>query len=410
MQLQGKRVKIKVKGRIFEGIVMPSFTDCLVLKLDNGYNVGFKDYEILEVIEEKVIEVPAPKIEKRENLPNVKIISTGGTIASRVDYKTGAVTSQFTAEEIVGDVPELLEVCNVDAMLLYNILSENMKPEHWIKLAREVYRSIKEYDGVIVTHGTDTMHYTASALSFMLSTPVPIVFVGAQRSSDRPSSDAAMNLFCAAKTATSDLGEVVIVMHGSTSDEFCYIHRGVKVRKCHTSSRDAFKSINFPPLGRVDYPSGNIKWFVEDRFKRNEREPELKDKLEEKVALIKFFPGLTPDILEYYYEKGYKGFVLEGTGLGHVSTDWIETIKRIADDALIVMTSQCLWGRVCCRVYDTGRYLLKAGVIEGEDMLPEVALVKIMWLLGNYDLEEAKKLVKKNLVGEITSTTKFYNF
>jgi len=170
------------------------------------------------------------------------------------------------------------------------------------------------------------------------------------------------------------------------------------------------KSINFPPLGRVDYPSGNIKWFVEDRFKRNEREPELKDKLEEKVALIKFFPGLTPDILEYYYEKGYKGFVLEGTGLGHVSTDWIETIKRIADDALIVMTSQCLWGRVCCRVYDTGRYLLKAGVIEGEDMLPEVALVKIMWLLGNYDLEEAKKLVKKNLVGEITSTTKFYNF
>ncbi|HIP25570.1 MAG TPA: Glu-tRNA(Gln) amidotransferase subunit GatD [Archaeoglobus profundus] len=410
MQLQGKRVKIKAKGRIFEGIVMPSFTDCLVLKLDNGYNVGFKDYEILEVIEEKVIEVPAPKIEKRENLPNVKIISTGGTIASRVDYKTGAVTSQFTAEEIVGDVPELLEVCNVDAMLLYNILSENMKPEHWIKLAREVYRSIKEYDGVIVTHGTDTMHYTASALSFMLSTPVPIVFVGAQRSSDRPSSDAAMNLFCAAKTATSDLGEVVIVMHGSTSDEFCYIHRGVKVRKCHTSSRDAFKSINFPPLGRVDYPSGNIKWFVEDRFKRNEREPELKDKLEEKVALIKFFPGLTPDILEYYYEKGYKGFVLEGTGLGHVSTDWIETIKRIADDALIVMTSQCLWGRVCCRVYDTGRYLLKAGVIEGEDMLPEVALVKIMWLLGNYDLEEAKKLVKKNLVGEITSTTKFYNF
>ncbi len=408
MELQGKRVRIKAKGRIFEGIVMPSFTDCLVLKLDNGYNVGFKDYEVVEVIEEKHIAVPTPKLEKREGLPSVKIISTGGTIASKVDYRTGAVTSQFTAEEIAGDVPELLEICNVDAMLLYNILSENMTPQNWIELAREVYDSIKKgYDGIIITHGTDTMHYTASALAFMLRTPVPVVLVGAQRSSDRPSSDAAMNLFCAAKAATSDLGEVVVVMHGTTSDDFCYIHRGVKVRKCHTSRRDAFKSINFPPLGKVDYPSGEITWFVKDRFRRNERDLELRDRLEDKVVLIKFFPGMKPDILDYYYDNGYRGFVLEGTGLGHVSTTWIDTIKRIAEDSLVVMTSQCLWGRICDRVYDTGRYLLKAGVIEGEDMLPEVALVKVMWLLGNYDLEEAKKLVKVNLVGEITPTTKY---
>ncbi len=406
LELQGKRVRIRAKGRIFEGIVMPSFTDCLVLKLDNGYNVGFKDYELIEVIEERPIRFPAPKLEKREGLPNVKIISTGGTIASRVDYRTGAVTSQFTAEEIAGDVPELLEVCNVDAMLLYNILSENMKPKNWIELAREVYSSIKKgYDGVIITHGTDTMHYTASALAFMLSTPVPVVLVGAQRSSDRPSSDAAMNLFCAAKAATSDLGEVVVVMHGTTSDEFCYIHRGVKVRKCHTSRRDAFKSINFPPLGRVDYPSGRITWYVENRFKRGERDLKLMDRLYEKVTLVKFYPGMDPDILRWYYDRGYRGFVIEGTGLGHVSTEWIEVIKEISDDSLMVMTSQCLWGRICDRVYDTGRYLLRAGVIEGEDMLPEVALVKVMWLLGNYDLEEAKRLVKVNLVGEITPTT-----
>ncbi len=408
MDIVGKRVRVKAKGRIFEGIVMPSFTDCLVLKLDNGYNVGFKDYEILEVVEEKTISFPTPKLERREGLPSVKIISTGGTIASKVDYRTGAVTSQFTAEEIAGDVPELLDICNVDAMLLYNILSENMKPQNWIELAREVYSSIKKgYDGIIITHGTDTMHYTASALAFMLSTPVPVVLVGAQRSSDRPSSDAAMNLFCAAKTAISDLGEVVVVMHATTSDDYCYIHRGVKVRKCHTSRRDAFKSINFPPLGKVDYPSGEIAWFVEERFRRNERELELRDRLYDKVVLIKFFPGLKPDVLEYYYDKGYRGFVLEGTGLGHVATDWIDTIRRISEDSLVVMTSQCLWGRICDRVYDTGRYLLKAGVIEGEDMLPEVALVKVMWLLGNYDLEEAKKLVKVNLVGEITPTTKY---
>ncbi len=404
----GKRVKIRAKGRIFEGIVMPSFTDKLVLKLDNGYNVGFKDYEILEVYEEEFKLPPPPKVEWKEGLPNVKVISTGGTIASKVDYRTGAVTSQFSAEEIVSDIPELAEICKIDATLLYNILSENMKPEYWIELAREVYRSLKkDYEGVIITHGTDTMHYSSAALSFMVSTPKPVVFVGAQRSSDRPSSDAAINMICAARTALSDLGEVVVVMHGTTSDDFCYIHRGVKVRKNHTSRRDAFQSVNYPPLGKVSYPDGKIEWLA-DRFRRGERELKLKDKLEKRVVLIKFFPGLSPEILDFYYDKGYRGFVIEGTGLGHVSTDWVETIKKIADDSLVVMTSQCLWGRVCDRVYDTGRYLLQAGVIEGEDMLPEVALVKVMWLLGNYNLEEAKELVKKNLVGEINENLQFY--
>ncbi len=404
----GKRVKIRAKGRIFEGIAMPSPTGSFVLKLDNGYNVGFLDYEILEVRETERFEEKLD-LSRNPDLPDIKIISTGGTIASKVDYNTGAVTSQFTAEEIVGDVPEVAEICNVDAMLLYNILSENMKVQHWIELAREVYSSLKKYEGVIITHGTDTMAYTASALAFMLSTPKPIVLVGAQRSSDRPSSDAAMNLFCAAKAATSDLGEVVVVMHATTSDDYCYIHRGVKVRKCHTSRRDAFKSINYPPLGRVDYPSGKIEWFAE-RYRRDERELKLRDKMEEKVILVKFFPGLKPDILDFYHEKGYRGFVVEGTGLGHVSTDWLDTLKRICEDSVVVMTSQCLWGRICDRVYDTGRYLLKAGVIEGEDMLPEVALVKLMWLLGNYSVEEARELVKENLVGEITPSTRYEVF
>ena len=405
-EIVGKKVKIKAKGRIFEGIVMPSTTGSLVLKLNNGYNVGFVDYEVIEV-EDLERREEKPPIFKNPKLPNVKIISTGGTIASKVDYRTGAVTSQFTAEEIVGDVPELAEICNVDACLLYNILSENMKVEHWVKLAREVYKSLKKYEGVIVTHGTDTMAYTASALAFMLSTPKPVVFVGAQRSSDRPSSDAAMNLVCSALTATSDLGEVVVVMHATTSDDYCYIHRAVKVRKCHTSRRDAFKSINYPPLGKVIYDTRKITW-IADRIRRNEKELSIKDRMEEKVVLIKFFPGLKPDILEYYYSKGYRGFVLEGTGLGHVSTDWIDTLRKVTEDSLVVMTSQCLWGRICNRVYDTGRYLLKAGVVEGEDMLPEVALVKLMWLLGNYELEEARELVRKNIVGEITSSTRYW--
>jgi len=404
----GKRVRIRAKGKIFEGVVMPSFTGNLVLKLDNGYNAGFKEYELIEVLEDVRLPAQKAQIAKREDLPNVKIISTGGTIASRVDYRTGAVTSQFTAEEIVSDVPEIAEICNVDAELLYNILSENMKPRNWIELARRVYDALKEYDGVIITHGTDTMHYSASALAFMLSTPKPVVFVGAQRSSDRPSSDAAMNLLCSAKLSLGDIGEVLVCMHGSTSDEFCFAHRGVKVRKMHTSRRDAFQSINARPVARIDYPSLNVEW-LSWRYRRGERELRLSDRLEEKVVLIKFFPGLGSDILEYFHSKGYHGFVIEGTGLGHVSTDWIETLRSICEDSVVVMTSQCLHGRICDRVYDTGRDLLKAGVIEGEDMLPEVALTKLMFLLGNYSLEEAKELVRKNLVGEIEPRTAYWH-
>lgn len=404
--LTGKRVRIKAKGRIFEGIVMPSFTGSLVLKLDNGYNAGFREYELLEVLEDFRTQRTKIEIKKREDIPNVKIISTGGTIASRVDYRTGAVTSQFTAEEIVSDVPEISEICNIDAELLYNILSENMKPINWIELARRVYEAVKRYEGVIITHGTDTMQYSASAISFMVSTPKPVVFVGAQRSSDRPSSDAVMNLLCSAKLAVSDVGEVLVCMHGSTSDDFCYAHRGVKVRKMHTSRRDAFQSINAKPVAKIDYPSLSIQW-LSWRFRRGERELKIADRLEEKVVLIKFFPGLKSDIIDYYYSKGYRGFVIEGTGLGHVSTDWIDTLRKICDDSIVVMTSQCLHGRICDRVYDTGRDLLNSGVIEGEDMLPEVALIKLMFLLGNYSLEEAKRLVKKNFVGEIEARTNY---
>jgi len=402
--MEGKRARIRAKGKEFEGIVMPSSTGALVLKLDNGYNIGFEDYEIIEVFDVEKVEIPIPSHEKKKRLPAVKIISTGGTIASKVDYRTGAVTSQFSAEEIAADVPELLEICNVDAELLYNILSENMTPSRWVELSEEIYKAIKKgYEGVIVTHGTDTLAYSASAVAFMLSTPVPVVFVGSQRSSDRPSSDAAINLICAAKTATADLGEVVIVMHGSTSDEFCCIHRGVRARKNHTSARDAFKSINCKPLGIVNR---EVKW-ISDRIRRNERELKLRNRMEEKVALIKFYPGMRPDVMDFYYEKGYRGFVIEGTGLGHTSSEWIDTLRKITDDSVVVMTSQCIWGRVCDRVYDTGRDLLKAGVIEGEDMLPEVAMIKLMWLLGNYDVEEAKQLVQKNFVGEINPTTKY---
>ena len=400
-----------------KGIVMPPYElskgETLTIKLDNGYNIGILIDQILEV---RILEKAKPREEisfkevlpKKPELPNVTIIGTGGTIASKIDYKTGAVHAAFTAEELAKAVPEIFEIANITPKLLFNIMSEDMKPEYWKKMAYEVAKALNSgEDGVIIGHGTDTMGYSSAALSFMLrNLGKPVIFVGSQRSSDRPSSDATMNLLCAAHAASSELGEVAVVMHATTSDNYCHIHRAVKVRKNHTSRRDAFQSVNQLPIGKVEYPSGKIEWNI-DFMKRGERELELKDKLEEKCILIKFFPGLSPEILDFYYEKGYRGFVLEGTGLGHVSTDWIETLSKICEDSLVVMTSQCIWGRICDRVYDTGRDLLKAGVIEGEDMLPEVALVKVMWLLGNYSLEEAKELVKHNFVGEINPRTSY---
>ena len=283
-----------------------------------------------------------------------------------------------------------------------------MRAEYWQKLAAEVYTEIKNgADGVIVTHGTDTMGYTAAALAFMVQTPVPVVLVGSQRSSDRPSTDATMNAICAAKVACSDLAEVVVVMHGSTSDNFCSIHRGTKVRKMHTSARDAFQSINDVPIGTVQYDASDIERIQLEFFpsykKRGERELELSNKLEENCALIKFYPGADPAILDFFVERGYKGIVLEGTGLGHVSAEWIPKVARAVEQGIpVVMTSQCLYGAICDRVYDTGRDLLQAGIIEGEDMLPETALVKLMWVLGQTtNMTEVRRMMQENIAGEI---------
>ncbi|MCD5425181.1 MAG: Glu-tRNA(Gln) amidotransferase subunit GatD, partial [Methanosarcinaceae archaeon] len=336
------------------------------------------------------------KCVSNDTLPKISILSTGGTIASKIDYRTGAVTAQFSADDILNSIPELKEIACVSCGVVYNILSENMKLEYWVELGNRVVKEIEaDADGIIIAHGTDTMAYTAAALSFMIDTPVPIVFVGSQRSADRPSSDNAMNAICAALVSVSDIAEVVVVMHGTGSDDYCEIHSARRVRKMHTSRRDAFKSINSKPIGIVDYMSREVK-LSGDYNKRGETVLNFKDGFESKCALIKFTPGLSFDILSHYIDKGYKGIVIEGTGLGHVSTDWVPEIKRaIKLNIPIVMTSQCLNGSVCDRVYDTGMDLLKAGVIEGGDMLPEVALVKLMWVRGQTnDFEEIVKLMR----------------
>ena len=418
---QGDWVRIEKNGNVYEGKVMPSMEGYITIKMKSGYNAGFCRDEVRVTLLESEKEAvkgaketePEAKKEATKKgklpgkLPKVAILSTGGTIASKIDYRTGAVTSQFTADDILAAIPELREIADFKGRVISSILSENMDQESWENLAKAVFEEIKAgADGIIVTHGTDTMMYSAAALSFMIDTPVPIVLVGSQRSADRPSSDNAMNAICAACVAVSDIAEVSVVMHGTTSDDYCEIHRGTKVRKMHSSHRDAFKSVNSLPIGTVDYETREIKTFI-NYTKRGEKTLQFKPGMEPKCALVKFTPGANPEILDHYINAGYKGLVIEGTGLGHVSTKWIPYIqKAVAAEMPIVITTQCQNGRICDRVYDTGRDILKAGGIEGEDTLPETALVKMMWVLGQTDdFKTAVEMLKGDLAGEVTACT-----
>ncbi|MGB8218804.1 MAG: Glu-tRNA(Gln) amidotransferase subunit GatD [Methanoregula sp.] len=396
----GDLVSCTYGGKSHSGTYITDRDGMAVVKLSSGYNIGVEKASCTLVSPAPASSPHAAPVRQDPKLPELSIISTGGTIASRIDYRTGAVTSQFDADDILTAIPALAEIGRYRTKVLYTILSENMTPAIWQELAKAVYDEIKHgVTGVIVTHGTDTMAYSAAALSFMLDTPVPVIFVGSQRSADRPSSDNAMNGVCAAVAAESDLGEVAVVMHATTNDDTCAIHRGTRVRKMHTSRRDAFRSIGIPPVGTVDYSTRAVT-LTDAAVRRGTRKLALHDKLEPHCALIQFYPGMSPDLLKAY--AGYKGLVLSGTGLGHVSTALIPPIKKlIADGTQVVMTSQCMNGRVCDRVYDTGRDLLAAGVIEGGDMLPEVALVKQMWVLGNErDPEKAAALMTTDLKGE----------
>jgi glutamyl-tRNA(Gln) amidotransferase subunit D len=418
---QGNWVRIEKNGTIYEGRVMPSMEGYITIKMKSGYNAGFSMDKVRVTFLEnnggnvyraanngkECRPVRDKLLEPEKKLPKIAILSTGGTIASKIDYRTGAVTSQFTADDILAAIPELREIGDFKGRVISSILSENMDSESWQNLARAVVEEIEAgADGIMVTHGTDTMMYTAAALSFMIETPVPIVLVGSQRSADRPSSDNAMNAICAALVAISDIAEVSVVMHGTTSDNFCEIHRGTKVRKMHTSRRDAFKSVNSFPIGIVHYNARKIETFI-DYTRRGKKSLKFKPGMESKCALVKFTPGADPAILDYYIEKGYKGLVLEGTGLGHVSTKWIPLIQKATDAKIpVITTSQCLNGRICDRVYDTGRDMIKASAIEGEDILPEIALVKMMWVLGQTgDFDTAVTMLRENIRGEFTACT-----
>ena len=444
----GNRIIVHTRDGEISGTLMPRYESAdkkhIVIKLNNGYNIGIRVSKIVSIHKasqrqdkESSAKLPdnqvvgiksglGPNLEepKRSSaededkfrLPKIALISTGGTIASKIDYRTGGVKSSLSAVELYEIVPELAEYARIEPDVLMNEYSENLNPHHWSLIARRVFEKInsESYRGVIISHGTDTMHYSASALSFALQNlPIPVVLVGAQRSSDRPSSDAALNLFGATLFALkSNLPGVYVAMHAGTSDDLIACHIGTRVRKNQTSRRDAFESIDTKPVAIVNGKNVKIQNNNSERgatlkvldFKSNRGSFSVKPEFDPRAVLLKFYPGFDPVLISYLVSSGHRAIVLEGTGLGHVSKDCFTEIRKALDSGLLVfMTSQCIWGRTGMTVYDTGRDLLDIGVIPLDDMLPETAIVKAMWVLANStSLELAKSLMQKNIAHEIS--------
>jgi len=419
MTKAGDKVKITTKDETIEGILMPNEeTDSVIMKLNNGYNIGIEKDEVKRI--EKVGEgnaliiSHAKKIKKSPKLPNITILHTGGTIASKVDYKTGAVYSSFKPEDLLGMFPELEEIANFDSKLISNMWSDDLRFKHFEVIAKEIEKEVKKgVDGIIIGIGTDNLAVASAALAFIIEeTPIPIILVGAQRSSDRGSSDAAMNLICAAEfIAKTDFAGVAICMHEKMDDKTSAIMPACKTAKLHSSRRDAFKVVNDSIIARINYEIKKID-FLKEYPKKDRKNLIIKPKMEEKVALLKIHINMFPEQFEFF--KGYKGLVIEGTGLGHtpgqvpndicsIHKKIYPAIKSVIDSGcIVVMTTQCLFGRVQMHVYSKGTDLANLGVVSGEDMLPNTALVKLSWLLGNYEgKEEIKRLIQINLRGEI---------
>jgi len=423
---EGDLVEIVHNKELFKGTVIPSKEkDMLMLKLASGYNAGFLVGEIEGMKSlgkgKKLGKAKPAKIKKKTGLPSIAILHTGGTIASRVDYRTGAVFTSFEAEDLMTMFSELQDIANISSKHLANMWSEDMRFAHYRIMAKAVEEQVKkDVDGVIIAHGTDTMHYSSAALAFALEgINIPVLLVGAQRSSDRGSSDAAMNLVCAAEfIAKSDFAGVAVCMHNSSSDSKCAILPPCKTRKIHTSRRDAFKAINDSPIALVDYDSREIEFLKKDYARKEKgRKLNAKTKFEEKTGFMKSHTNMFPEEFDFFRKHKYRGLVIEGFALGQLpiaapnpqAKKNLENRKAlenlIKSGCVVVMTSQCIFGRVHMHVYDKAVDLVNMGVIPGEDMLAETAFVKLAWLLGNYPKEKARELIAKNLRGEITERT-----
>lgn len=399
----------------FEGTILPRAENDdqqhIVMKIATGYNVGI-DISTIQSMQETGYKkanykIPEKEFPYTEGLPKVKLFGTGGTIASRLDYRTGAVIPAFSPGELYGAVPELADICNLETEKVFAVFSENMGPKQYVALAKAIGREIERgVDGIVIGHGTDTLHHTSAALTFMVqNSPVPIVLVGSQRSSDRPSSDAALNLMHAMYAAGhSDIAEVMVCMFGPTSDDYGLLHKGTRVRKMHSSYRSTFRTIGDTPLARVTR-SSVLPIKKDYHHRRKDKAVKILPYFNDKVSMLYYYPAMQPDVLHAMIDAGYKGIVIVGTGLGHVNKELYPALERAqAEGVHVYMTLQTLWGYVHMFVYDTGRDLMAKGVIPAGNMLPEVAFVKLGWALGQtQDREEVKRLMLTPINDEITA-------
>lgn len=412
----GQEVEIRQPdGRVWRGTLVPahelSAPRVIQLKLESGYNVGVRIGESDEVVAhgappaagngQASVSPPASHRAPTGAQGWVALLSTGGTIASRVDYRTGGVRPVREESEILQFYPDLDRDGPVRITPVFDRLSEDIHPDDWVVLARHAAESFRDgAAGVVIPHGTDTLAYTAAALSFLLENPPgPVVLVGAQRSPDRPSSDGFTNIVNAVRLARDPtLAEVVVLMHANLSDERFAIHRGTRVRKMHSSRRDAFESRNGPPLGWLE--GGHVTWTRALRT-RSAAPLKLQETLDPRGGLLWFHPGLDPERAAAYV-SGLRGVILAGTGLGHISSvhlPWVrEAVRR---GVVLAMTTQCLAGDVDPYVYSTGRELLRAGVLYLNDLLPETAYAKLLWALGRSgEPTEVARLLLEDRAGE----------
>jgi glutamyl-tRNA(Gln) amidotransferase subunit D len=422
---RGDLVRIKTKEGIWIGTVLESYdSEIMLLKLESGYNIGIRISDILEVkVEEKKVrgkEVNLKKREKRDGLKNIAMIITGGTISSKLDSKTGGVL-WTSVDDIFKIAPELYEICNIVKIEKpFMKGSEDMSFKDWKKIAICAHNLLldKTIDGIIITHGTDTLHYGAAILSFFIQKlNKPIAFTYSQRSIDRASTDAHLNLLCSAKYACSDIAQIAVVGHEDLNDLSCNALLATKCRKMHSSRRDAFKPINCEPLAKITKEHVEI---LGEFNPRSDNLPKLDTKYNEKVALVKFTPGSSPEILDYYAKNNYKGVIIEATGLGHLAgkgsdNNWLVTVKRLIKKGMIICIAlQTIYGRLNTKVYSNGRELEKTGIIILDDMLPETAFVKLAWILGHkswvYNQKIVEEKMKKNIAGEFNSKIFFNDF
>jgi glutamyl-tRNA(Gln) amidotransferase subunit D len=405
-------------GYVRSGLLISFDSSSLFIKLNSGYNEGvlLKNIKSWKVL--KKPQVTQKKTFILESNPEILILHTGGTIASKVDYSTGAVNSLVTPDEILALYPELKESRRIGSELISNMPSDDLNFSHYNIMAKKIELSIKKYPklkGIILTHGTDTMHYTSAALSFALQNlPVPVLLVGSQRSSDRPSSDAASNLLNAVFFIEKhpEFKEVMICMHSSMNDPDCFILRGTNARKMHSSKRDAFKPINSSPIATINFESKKIVLNQKPIINNGEFNILLfNEKL--KIGWVKSRPGMVAEEFSVY--KNFDALVLEGTGLGHFPISEFDkatkqnslifkSLLELSKSVVLLMTTQTIFGRVNLNVYSPARKLKELGVLGHNSAIsPETAYIKLAWLLSNFKKSEIKSLYDKDFAGEVVS-------